>query len=104
MADVCVCIYDPRLVEKFTNSEISTMPDNFIKDNFEDMGKIQQVSDMADELSQLSGDPDARRQKLQESLLLGLSTAPIGQYSKFHENAIYMHGYDAPETIRIAFM
>lgn len=104
IADVCVCIYDPRLVDSFVNSPISHEPDNFMKANFEDLGNIQQVSEMADELEQLKGDPDARRQRLQESLLLGLSNPPVGQYSKFHENAAYVHGYDAPETVRLAFM
>ncbi|KAI0756131.1 RNA dependent RNA polymerase-domain-containing protein [Daedaleopsis nitida] len=102
--DVCVCIYDPRLVESFQNSEISEAPDNFLKDNFEDQGKIQQVSEMADELGRLASDPDARRSKLQDCLLLGLANPPIGPYSKFHENAVYTHGYDAPESIRMAFM
>ncbi|RPD82709.1 hypothetical protein L226DRAFT_35401 [Lentinus tigrinus ALCF2SS1-7] len=83
--DTCVCIYDPRI------------------DNFEDQGKIQQVSALATEMTQ-APDTEARRRKLQEALLCGLVTAPIGQYSSFHENAIYMNGYDHPDTIRIAFM
>ncbi|KAI0701242.1 RNA dependent RNA polymerase-domain-containing protein [Cerioporus squamosus] len=101
--DTCVCIYDPRIVEPFKNSEIFTAPENFLKDNFEDQGKIQQVSALTSEMAQ-AADPDMRRQKLQEALLCGLITAPIGQYSSFHENAIYMNGYDHPETVRIAFM
>ncbi|RDX50511.1 hypothetical protein OH76DRAFT_1348782 [Lentinus brumalis] len=101
--DTCVCIYDPRIVESFENSKIFTAPDNFLKDNFEDQGKIQQVSALTTEMDQ-SADPDARRGKLQEALLCGLVTAPIGQYSSMHENAIYMNGYDHPDTVRIAFM
>ena len=80
------------------------MPDNFLQENFEDQGEIQQVSDMAKELDELSHDPDARRQKLQEALLCGLSNAPVAQYSSFHENAVYMFGYDSPQAVRCAFM
>ncbi len=101
--DTCVCIYDPRIVEPFENSKLFTAPDNFLKDNFEDQGRIQQVSALTTEMEQ-SADPDARRGKLQEALLCGLVTAPIGQYSSMHENAIYMNGYDHPDTVRIAFM
>lgn len=103
-SDVCVCIYDPRIVDNFQNSAISHMPENFLQDNFEDQGDIQQVSDLAQELDELSYNPDARRQKLQEALLSGLSNAPIGQYSSFHENAVYMFGYSSHEAVRCAFM
>ncbi|TBU58167.1 RNA dependent RNA polymerase-domain-containing protein [Dichomitus squalens] len=102
--DVAVVIYDDRLVKDFTTPPVTQEPPDFIKNNFEDMGTIKQVSDLAKDLTQLDNDPDARRRMLQESLLSGLSITPIGMYSEFHEGTAYAYGYDAPETIRNAFM
>ena len=104
-ADTCTCIYDPRLVESFRSTLSFERPtQNFFKDNFEDQGVVQQVSAMSEELQNLAYDPTARRKKLQNSLLIGLVAAPFSQYSMFHENSIYVNGYDAPDTIRNAFM
>ncbi len=68
------------------------------------MGTIQQVTDLAQDLANLANDPNAHRRKLQESLLLGLSLPPVGLYSQFHEGSAFAFGYDAPETVRHAFM
>ena len=76
-----MCIYDPRLVSYFKSSPLGQPPENFLKDNFEDQGSIQQTTDMAAEMSALRNDANARRQRLQQSLLTGLATAPIGAYS-----------------------
>ncbi|KAI0652718.1 RNA dependent RNA polymerase-domain-containing protein [Trametes meyenii] len=102
--DVCVCIYDPHIVKKFRNLPPTKQLDNFIVDNFQDQGKIEQVAAVAAEMSSITGDPDRRRKKLQGALLSDITLPPVGAYSMFHENAAYSHGYDAPETIRNAFM
>ncbi|KAI0829054.1 RNA dependent RNA polymerase-domain-containing protein [Trametes gibbosa] len=102
--DVCVCIYDPRLVQGFKNAPLAQQPENFLKDNFEDQGTIEQVAAVAMQMNQMVNDPDARRKKLQDALLSDISQPLIGAYSVFHENAAYVHGYDAPETVRNAFM
>ncbi|KAI0352282.1 hypothetical protein OH77DRAFT_1428830 [Trametes cingulata] len=102
--DVCVCIYDPRLVHTFKNSPLSQPPAGFLKDNFEDQGKIEQVTEVAAQMARMTNSPDARRMKLQHALLSDVSLPPVGAYSVFHENAAYVHGYDAPQTVRIAFM
>ena len=104
LVDTCVCIYDPRLVSNFKSSPVGKPPENFLRDNFEDRGSIQQVTEMAAEISALSGDANTRRQRLQQSLLAGLAAAPIGAYSEFHENSIYANGYSVPDTIRLALM
>jgi RNA-dependent RNA polymerase len=31
-------------------------------------------------------------------------TTLVGKYSTFHEIATYLHGYDHPDTIRMAYM
>ncbi|KAH9923183.1 RNA dependent RNA polymerase-domain-containing protein [Epithele typhae] len=93
--DVCVCIYDSELVEP--------SPPDFMQKNFEDQNAIQQVSALAAELDGIQ-DRDARRQKLQEVLLMGLSVPPVGQYSVYHENSAFANGYDDPETLRLNWM
>ncbi|KAI0673977.1 RNA dependent RNA polymerase-domain-containing protein [Trametes maxima] len=102
--DVCVCIYDPNIVNRFRNLPPTKQPDNFIIDNFQDQGKIDQVAAVAAELSRMEGDPDERRKKLQGILLSDITLPPVGAYSVFHENAAYSYGYDAQETVRNAFM
>ncbi|PIL31184.1 RNA-dependent RNA polymerase [Ganoderma sinense ZZ0214-1] len=102
--DVAVVIYDERLVNDFRTPPLTREPPNFIKDNFEDMGTIQQVNDLATDLTGLVNDPNEHRRRLQQSLLLGLTLPPIGIYSQFHEGSAFAFGYDSPETIRHAFM
>ena len=99
-----MCIYDPRLVASFQNSPFEEQPKDFLEENFEDKGTIQRVSDMAAELAQHTNDPEFGRQKLQDCLLTGLTMAPIGPYSMYHENSAYSNGYDAKKTIRLARM
>jgi hypothetical protein len=40
----------------------------------------------------------------QKVLLLGIAEKKIGLYSKFHDLAVYEHGYASPIAIRLAFM
>ncbi|KAI9067175.1 hypothetical protein FKP32DRAFT_1609566 [Trametes sanguinea] len=102
--DVCVCIYDPRIVASFSNPPLTTPDKDFLRNNFEDQGKIEQVAALASDLSKMIQDVDARRKRLQAVLLSDVAQPPIGAYSLFHENAAYAFGYDAQETIRNAFM
>ena len=104
MKDVAVVIYDRKLVDTFQTPPLTREPPDFIRDNFEDMGTIQQVHDLAVDLAHLAHDSDEHRRMLQESLLLGLSLPPIGLYSQFHEGSAFAFGYDSPETVRHAFM
>ena len=104
LKDVAVVIYDKRLVDEFHTPPLTQEPPNFIQDNFEDMGTIQQVHDLAVDLAHLAHDSDEHRRMLQESLLLGLSLPPIGLYSQFHEGSAFAFGYDSPESVRHAFM
>lgn len=49
--------------------------------------------------------PDRAADILQRHLLVGLSDFDKkGKYSKFHEYAIYTHGYNNPNTILMAYM
>ncbi|KAL7284967.1 hypothetical protein ACG7TL_000056 [Trametes sanguinea] len=102
--DVCVCIYDPRIVASFNNPPLTTPEKDFLRNNFEDQGKIEQVAAIASDMSRMDQDADARRKRLQAALLSDVAQPPIGAYSLFHENAAYAFGYDAPETVRNAFM
>ncbi|CDO77267.1 hypothetical protein BN946_scf184753.g17 [Trametes cinnabarina] len=102
--DVCVCIYDPRIVSSFKNPPLTAPGRDFLEKNFEDQGKIEQVAAVASDMATMSQDDNARRRRLQGALLSDVSHAPIGAYSLFHENAAYAFGYDAEEAIRNAFM
>ncbi|KAJ3538183.1 hypothetical protein NM688_g6556 [Phlebia brevispora] len=97
--DVAVCIYDPSLVVPFSNPLITSQSPN-LRDNFEPDGKILRVEAVYETLSRSS--PSQARLTLQKCLLSGLSDSKIGLYSKFHEVAIYMYGYDSQKSIRIA--
>ncbi|KAI0327690.1 hypothetical protein GY45DRAFT_1256557 [Cubamyces sp. BRFM 1775] len=102
--DVCVCIYDPRLVNAFVTPPLSTQSPDFLEINFEDQSKIEQVNAVAAEILAMESDLDSRRKRLQGALLSDLSNPPVGAYSVFHENAVYKYGYDDPETQRVAHM
>ncbi|KAL6307807.1 RNA dependent RNA polymerase-domain-containing protein [Sparassis latifolia] len=100
--DTCVCIFDPALVQHFTNPPLTTHAADFISENFKPEGTIETVGHLH---SRLEGLPPVERQlELQKTLLSGLADKPVGIYSKFHEIAAYTLGYDHPDTIRNAFM
>ncbi|EMD32601.1 hypothetical protein CERSUDRAFT_126709 [Gelatoporia subvermispora B] len=102
--DVCVCIWDPEIVSQF---QLPPGPprepdESFLEEYFEPQGSVEQVSDLSKRLKEL-GAQDAQLE-LQKALLAGLNDLGVGQYSIFHENAIYAYGYDDPVTRRLAFM
>ncbi|KAM5539858.1 hypothetical protein V8D89_006361 [Ganoderma adspersum] len=82
--DVAVVVYDDRLVKSFGPPPLTLEPCNFVDDNFEELSAMQQAT--KNFLSRLFG------------------TAPIGLYRRFCDGSTYEYGYDAPETIRLAFM
>ncbi|KZT02230.1 uncharacterized protein LAESUDRAFT_662372 [Laetiporus sulphureus 93-53] len=101
-ADVCVCIYDANLVKNFHTPAINDPPADFMEKNFESEGSIEQVHDLHERLQAVAASISQR--ELQEVLISGLSDAPVGLYSIFHENAAYAYGYDSPQTLRAAYM
>ena len=79
------------------------MSKGFIKDNFESEGEIRQVHQLKKEIDALNTLSSlSATAALQRGLVTGLRENMVGKYSKFHENAIYAHGYDDPRTLDLA--
>ena len=105
--DVAVVIYDDRLVKDFCPPPLTSEPCNLVNDNFEEIGAFEQatVDHLGVAMDQPMHGSDAHSYEVQESFLSRLhSTAPIGLYRRFCDGSTYEYGYDALETIRLAFM
>lgn len=99
--DTAVLIYESAIVTSFENSPINKQsPDTLLQ--FEPEDKIQRVAAVSEVLNRSS--PSQACLTLQKCLLSGLSDSRVGLYSRFHELAIFMHGYDHQETRRLAHM
>lgn len=100
--DTAVCVFDPVLVQQFIPSMTTEEPPQFKALNFESLETAPRVSTILSEMvSQASHE---REHTLQTHLLKGIINNKIWQYSGFHENAAYSHGYDHVNTIHLAFM
>lgn len=105
--DVAVVIYDDRLVKDFCPPPLTSEPCNLVNDNFEEIGAFEQatVDHLGVALDQPVHGSDASNYEVQKSFLSRLrGTAPTGLYRRFCDGSTYEYGYDAPETIRLAFM
>ncbi|OCH92984.1 hypothetical protein OBBRIDRAFT_863326 [Obba rivulosa] len=99
---VCVCIWDQELVSRFQHPPTREPSGDFLADNFESQESIDKVHSLDSRIRGLG--PRDAQVELQKTLLAGLNDLGVGQYSKFHENAVYAFGYDHPTTRRLAFM
>jgi RNA-dependent RNA polymerase len=103
VTDTGVFIYEPFIVEHFKNSKLVRVPERFIEENFEPETKINPVTAIEYEIQKAAMISSLTASRLlQQHLLAGLTESIVGKYSKFHENAIYMHGYDDPRTVGMA--
>ncbi|TFK66180.1 hypothetical protein BDN72DRAFT_900047 [Pluteus cervinus] len=92
-------IWEPSLVEQFDNKNLFREPDD-LKGFFE--SQVEKVSQFRERVQCL---PKKEAQEaFQEVLLLGLSDAKVGMYSKFHQFATNKYGYAHPETILFAYL
>lgn len=100
--DTAVIIFDPVIVEPFHGPpDVTPEPPDF-QDNFESQESIPKVFQVVDEMN---AHPDRASNILQRHLLVGLSDFDKkGTYSRFHEYAIFMHGYNDPRAILMAYM
>lgn len=69
-------------------------------DNFEQ--EVKTVEELGIELGRES--TEAGQRAFQEHLLMGLCDSQVGLYSYFHDNAIWKHGYNHPNSILMAYM
>ncbi|KAI0665359.1 hypothetical protein C8Q78DRAFT_1084063 [Trametes maxima] len=104
--DMCVCIYDPCIVRGFHLLPPTKQPDHFIEDNFERQSKFSQIATIFADISSMPRELDQRQNKLRKLLASNIYLPPVDLYNALHDNAVYVDsfGYDAPATIRNAFM
>lgn len=100
--DTAVCVFDPVLVENFTPPPVTREPPDFKQVNFESLSSSPTIQVLSELMTYKP--PLSRQLLLQKYLLKGFVNNRIWQYSNFHENAAYAHGFDSDETIHNAFM
>ena len=93
-------IWSKALVEKFHNSPFYPPPPNFLEKHFEQ--KAESIFSFGSRVAMLL--PTDLHSEFQSVLLSGLRDRRIGVYSKLHDNAVFVYGYDHPETVRLAYM
>ncbi|PIL31169.1 RNA-dependent RNA polymerase [Ganoderma sinense ZZ0214-1] len=94
--DGATVIYEDRLVKDFRTAASTVQSRNFVSENFKEGDLTQQAT-----VGQLA----AHSRIVEMSLLSNLgNTPPISLYHQFHECSAYAHGYDSPETIRLALV
>lgn len=101
--DIVTCIWQPSIVEPFSNADTKHMkvPAN-LQDHFyiknETVEKfLQRVPPSHPTMTQI--------QELQTVLMTPLSNVyAVGSYSTMHDNAIYSLGYSHPSTTLLAWM
>ncbi|KAJ7135312.1 RNA dependent RNA polymerase-domain-containing protein [Mycena filopes] len=97
--DTVVFIWLQEFLENFKNQPFTPPPPDFM-DNFEQ--EVKTVEEVGVELALQS--PEAGQREFQVHLLMGLCDSQVGLYSYFHENAIWKHGYDHPNSILMAYI
>ena len=93
-------IWSKALVEKFHGSPFCPPPPNFLEEHFEQ--KAESVVSFGGRVALLP--PVDLHSEFQSVLLSGLRDRKIGKYSTLHDNAVFVYGYDHPETLRLAYM
>lgn len=96
-SDTATVILEPELVHAFKNHKLVEPPKGLLENNFE--REIEKVSEFLVKCPE-----QYQEREIYKRLLLGLSDTKVGQYSNFHENAVYHLGYNAPDTVRLAYM
>jgi RNA-dependent RNA polymerase len=98
-----VIILQPDIARHFTSSKFIQPPKDFLDKYFDK--KSERVEQFIQKTPQsVQGNSDLLRNYYQDQLLAGLDEPPRGIYSVFHENAVYVKGYDDPEAERLGFM
>ncbi|KAK7063554.1 RNA-dependent RNA polymerase [Favolaschia claudopus] len=98
--DEVIIIRDPNIVGPFQNQAFVPPPADFLSTNFE--RRVQTVTEFGRKLQAL--DVKKAQPMFQEELLIGLSDAKVGIYSKYHDVAAWEWGLDDRRTRRIAQM
>ena len=89
-------------MKSFKGSQVIDPPEDFLKTNFQSQQDISQVSDI---VRHMKHEPTSAREfSLQQALLASMVSPNYGQYSIFHENAVYVYGLDDARALRTAWM
>ncbi|KAF9236846.1 RNA dependent RNA polymerase-domain-containing protein [Melanogaster broomeanus] len=97
--DTVMLTWCKALVENFRSSPLTEAP-NDLTQAFE--REVEHVRDFDKRASKLP--PKGAQQAFQKVLLLGLAETRVGLYSKFHDAAVYEHGYASQKAINLAYM
>ena len=90
----------PLIVAHFQNRPLTEKPRNLTDDYFQ--RHVETVTAFSERVGTM---PTRAAQKaFQEVCLLGLHDSKVGLYSNFHDFAIWKHGLDSPEAVRMAYM
>ena len=101
--DRVVCIWQPSIVEDFSNANAKYMEPPFNLDNCFHV-KNETVGDFLKRVPPTSP-TSSQIQELQGILMAPLKDLYlVGTYSSMHDNAIYSLGYSHPTTILLAWM
>ncbi|KAJ6479270.1 RNA dependent RNA polymerase-domain-containing protein [Mycena vitilis] len=98
--DTVLFIWLEEFCNHFSNQPFTPAPEGFMSNNFEQ--EVKTVEQVETELCGKSSE-DAQL-TFQEHLLLGLRESQVGLYSYFHDNAIWRHGYNHPNSILMAYI
>jgi RNA-dependent RNA polymerase len=100
LSDTAMLTWMPEIVSAFRPAPLNVMPSDFLEKNFKK--NVETLVEFQERISKL---PEARREfEFHRVFLLGLGDSKVGLYSRFHDNAIYQHGYDHEITVREGHM
>jgi RNA-dependent RNA polymerase len=101
--DMVICIWEPSIVEHFSNADPALMdPPTCLQDHFD--VKNETVTEFLQRVPPTSP-TETQIHEIQEVLMTPLSDVhSVGIYSTMHENAMYSLGYSHPTTILLAWM
>jgi len=100
--DKGIVFYDPDIVRHFRNADIKySFEPKGLADNF-----ARNTETVSDVLQRIRSAPHIIQLRELQKFLLGAirDTSIVGKYSSFHDYAIYVLGYDHPDTIRLNYM
>ncbi len=100
--DKVIAIWQPEIVNAFKNADPKYAdPPADLKEQFSKNNET-----VAEFQARLQGSDEAVQIRERQRYLLGPLRDPsiVGQYSNMHDCAVYMKGYQHPDSIRLAYM
>lgn len=102
LIDEIIGIFDPDIVEPFKNQPLTNEPLDFLENNFKPNAKVESLENFC--FGAKNRSPRDTSEGFIRTLIGNLSDSQVGLYSMMHERAVVSHGYDHPESIRLAYM